>query len=188
MGLFLFGILISIPFVMVEYLGGHMKYYFVILAFIAIELTLLLIEHKIKYFHDLIHHNIKDLRILSFLIIGMGFAYSETSFYILHYHGAMNELIHTLPLRTLYALLMHTVLTSASSLVHIGNMFSETIYETIFKFISYYSRITLISVSHFLYVFSIEHNFILLMAALLVASLYSFFVFKRKMDLEPESI
>lgn len=186
-GLFLFGILISIPFIIVEYFGSHMKYYFVILAFIAIELSLLFFEHKIKYFHDLIHHNIKHLRILSFLIIGLGFTYSELSFTILHYHGSMDTLIGILPFKTLYALMAHTVLTSAASLVHIGNLFSETIFETIIKLVSYYSRIVIISVSHFLYVFSIEHNFMLLIAGLLGTGLLSFFYLKKKIDISTEA-
>ncbi len=186
-GLFLFGMIMSIPFIMVEYLGSHMKYYFVMLAFIAIELSLLFFEHKIKYFHDLIHHNIKHLRILSFIIIGLGFTYSEISFTILHYHGSMNELISILPFKTLYALMAHTVLTSAASLVHIGNLFSETILETIVKFVSYYTRIVMISVSHFLYVISIEHNFTLLIAGLLSTGLLSFFYMKKQIDTNPEA-
>lgn len=186
-GLFLFGMLISIPFIMVEFMGSHLKYYFVILAFIAIELGILFSEHRIKFFHDLIHHNIKNLRILSFLIIGLGFTYSEISFTILHHHGSMDALVSMLPFKTMYALLTHTVLTSAASLVHIGNLFSETIYETIIKLVSYYSRIVLISVSHFLYVFSIEHNFKLLIGALLVVGLLSFFHLKKKIDTSPEA-
>lgn len=188
LGLFLLGIVSSIPFIMIEYVGGHMKYYFVILAFIAIELSLIFFEEKIKIFHELINHNIKELRILSFLIIGMGFTYSEISFLILHYDGSMTELMNILPLKTLYALLMHTVLSSASTLVHIGNLFSETIYETVIKLVSYYSRIVVISVSHFLYVFSLEHNLGLLTAGLLVFSVSLFFFMKEKMDLMAENI
>lgn len=188
LGLFLFGILISIPFIMVEFMGGHLKYYFVILAFIAIELGILFSEHRVKFFHDLIHHNIKELRFLSFLLIGLGFTYSEISFTILHHHGSMDALVSMLPFKTMYALLTHTVLTSAASLVHIGNLFSETIYETIIKLASYYSRIVLISVSHFLYVFSIEHNFMLLIVGLLGASLLSFIYLKNKIDTRPEAV
>jgi len=185
-GLFLFGMLIALPFIMVEHLGGHMKFYFVILAFIAIELNLLLLEERVKFFHDLIHHNIKDLRILSFLIIGLGFTYSETSYTILHYHGSIESLVSILPFKTFYALMIHTVLTSAASLTHIGNLLSETIYETVIKLVSYYSRIVLISVSHFLYVFSIEHNFFLLIGALLGAGLLSFIYLKKQIDVNPE--
>ena len=187
LGLFLFGMLIALPFILVEHLGGHMKYYYVILAFIAIELGLLVLEQKVKFFHDLIHHNIKDLRILSFIIIGLGFTYSEISYTILHHHGEIDTLISMLPFKTLYALMTHTVLTSAASLTHIGNLFSETIYETVIKLVSYYSRIVMISVSHFLYVFSIEHNFFLLIGALLGAGLLSFIYFKKQIDIDPEA-
>ncbi|MBU1613585.1 hypothetical protein KKC87_04125 [Patescibacteria group bacterium] len=159
-----------------------------IFAFIAIELALIVLEHRVKFFHDLIHHNVKDLRILSFLIIGLGFTYSEISFTILHYHGSLDALVGILPFKTMYALMAHTVLTSAASLVHIGNLFSETIYETIIKLVSYYSRIVLISVSHFLYVFSIEHNFFLLIGALLGTGLLSFFYLKKQIDINPEAI
>ena len=187
-GLFLFGVLISIPFILIEFMGGHLKYYIVILSFIAIELGILFSEHRIKYFHDLISHNTKDLRILSFLLIGLGFTYSEITFTILHSHGEIGELMHMLPFKALYALLTHTVLTSAASLTHLGNLFSETIYETIIKLFSYYSRITLISVSHYLYVFSIEHNLILLIIALLAGSMVSFFLLKKQLDAKTETI
>jgi len=187
-GLFLFGILISIPFIMVEYLGGHMKYYLVIFAFIAIELGILFSEHRVKYFHDLIHHNIKNLRFLSFILIGLGFTYSEISFTILEHHGSIEELVSLLPFKTLYALMAHTVLTSAASLIHVGNLFAESIYETIIKLVSYYSRIVMISVSHFLYVFSIEHNFMLLIGGLLGASLLSFVYLKKQIDARPELV
>ena len=76
-GLFLFGVLMSIPFIIVEYLGIHLKFYLVILTFIAIELALLYSESSIKYFHNLIHHNIKELRFVSFFLIGLGFTFSE---------------------------------------------------------------------------------------------------------------
>ena len=187
-GLFLFGVLISIPFILIEFMGGHLKYYIVILSFIAIELGILFSEHKIKYFHDLISHNTKDLRILSFLLIGLGFTYSEISFTIFHSHGEIGELMSMLPFKALYALLTHTVLTSAASLTHLGNLFSETIYETVIKLFSYYSRITLISVSHYLYVFSIEHNLMLLIVALLAGSMVSFFLLKKQLDTKTEAI
>ena len=181
-GLFLFGILISIPFVLVEYLGIHLKFYLVILAFIAIELGILFMESHVKYFHDLIHHKIKDLRIISFFLIGIGFTYSEVSFHIFHSHGTAIEILKGLPIKTVYALLMHTVLTSAASLVHIGSLVAETLYETIFKFASYYIRITIISISHFLYVFSSEHKLIYLIIPILAGGTIAFFYFKRSLD------
>lgn len=182
MGLFLFGIIMSIPFILIEFLGAHLKFYFVILAFIAIEVGILFLEKHVKYFHDLIHHNIKDLRILSFLLIGIGFTFSEITFTIFHSHASTAELASLLPIKTVYALLMHTVLTSAASLVHIGNLLAETIYETVFKFFSYYIRIAIISVSHFLYVFSVEHKFTYLIAPLLIGGIFAFFYIKKHLD------
>ena len=186
-GLFLFGIVMSIPFIMIEYLGGHMKYYFVIITFILIELAILLSEHHVKYFHDLLHHNIKELKYFSFLLIGLGFTYSEISFTIFHHHGNIGALLNVLPFKTLYALTIHTILASASSLIHIGNMFTETIYETIIKLTSYYSKITDISVSHYLYVFSVHHNFILLIGGMLVLSLFTFHYLKKQIDIKSEA-
>ena len=181
-GLFLFGVLISIPFIIVEYLEIHLKFYFVILAFIGIELGILFIEHRVKYLHDLIHHNIKDLRIISFFLIGIGFTFSEVSFHIFHSHGTFMEILKSLPVKTVYALLMHTVLTSAASLAHIGSMIAKSFYETVFKFASYYIRIAIISVSHFLYVFSSEHHMIHLIIPLLAGGIIAFFYFKRSLD------
>jgi hypothetical protein len=186
-GLFIFGIFMSTPFIMVEYLGGHMKYYFVIISFILIELTTLFLEHHIKYFHDLMHHNIKELRYFSFLLIGLGFTFSEISFTILEHEGAIQTLLGILPFKVLYALTIHTILTSAASLINIGNMFAENIYETVIKLASYYSRIVLISVSHFLYAFSLEHNFMLLIGTMLGASLLAFYYLKKQVDLSPEA-
>ncbi|MBU1935727.1 hypothetical protein KKF04_06740 [Patescibacteria group bacterium] len=181
-GLFLFGIFISIPFILIEFLGAHLKFYLVILAFIGIELAILFFEHHVKYFHDLIHHNIKDLRILSFFLVGIGFTFSEISFTIFHSHAEIVELMSLLPAKTAYALLMHTVLTSAASLIHVGNLFAETLYETVFKFASYYIRIAIISVSHFLYVFSVEQHLTALIIPILGVSTIAFFYFKKHLD------
>lgn len=182
LGLFFFGILISIPFIMIEFMGSGLKYYMVISAFILIELGILYSERKIKYFHDLIHHNVKNLRILSFLLIGLGFTYSEISVTILHYHGDISELLNILPFKTAYALLAHTVLSSAASLTHIGSLLSETVFETVLKVVNYYSRIALISASHYLYVFSVEHNFVILIGTIIVAAMLSFFYYMDKLD------
>ena len=54
-GLFMFGVLLSVPFVTVEYVGAHLKYYFMILSFIGIESVVSLLEHKWKYLHHLVH-------------------------------------------------------------------------------------------------------------------------------------
>lgn len=187
-GLFLFGIMMSTPFIMVEFLGGHMKYYLVIMAFILIELAILFLEHHVTYFHDLMRHNIKELRYFSFFLIGLGFTYSEISFTILEHQGSIGALLSILPFKTLYALTIHTILTSAASLTHLGDMFAETIYETVIKLASYYSRIILISVSHFLYAFSLEHNFTLLIGSMLGASFLAFYYLKKQVDLSPEAI
>ena len=183
-GLFLFGVLISTPFVLIEHMAMEMKYYFVILAFIGIELGILYCEEHISFFHNLIHHNVKALRIISFLIIGLGFTYSELSATILHSHMATAELFSVLPFKAVYALLMHTVLTSASTLIHVGNLFAETVFETVFKFISYYLRITVISLSHFLYMYAAENHLGNLMAVLLAGSMVFFFYIKQRLDKE----
>ncbi len=182
LGLFLFGVMISVPFIMIEYMGDNIKYYYVILVFILIELLIMHAEHKVKYFHDLIHHNISKLRFLSFILIGLGFTYSELSFTIFHSTGDMNELMSILPFKAVYALLTQTVLASAASLINVGNLLSETIYETVLKLTGYYSRITVISVSHYLYVITKEGNFILLIMALLIITITAFFYLRRKLD------
>jgi len=187
LGLFLFGILISIPFIMVEYMSSSLKYYFVIFAFIAIELGILYAERKVKYFHELIHHNIKELRLLSFFLIGLGFTFSEISFTIFHSHGSAQELVSILPFKTLYSLLIHTVLTSAASLIRVGNLFAETIYESIFKLVGYYSRITIISLSHYLYVLSVNHSAILI-SFILGLSVVGFFLIKKHLDHRMQSV
>jgi hypothetical protein len=181
-GLFLFGMLMSIPFVLIEYLGFTLKYYLVILTFIAIELGVIYCEHKVKYLHDLIHHNIKDFRIISFFIIGIGFTYSEIAFHIFNSQGPVMEIVKNIPIKMVYALLMHTVLTSAASLANLGNIVAKSFYETVFKFVSYYLRITIIGISHFLYAFSMLHHLIYLMIFVLICGICSFFYFKKRMD------
>ncbi len=181
-GLFLFGIILSTPFILVEYLGEHLKYYLVIIAFIAIELTVLMLEKKVKYFHDLIHHNVKNLRITSFILIGIGFTYSEIAFYIFHSGKEIMEIISILPAKTMFAMLMHTVLASAASLIGMGNVFAETIFESIFKFISYYVRIIIIATSHYLYVFFSENNFIYLIIPFVLINIAIFFYFKGYLE------
>ncbi len=182
--LFLFGMMLSIPFIMVEYMGGHLKYYLVILAFITIELGVLILEKKIKFLHDLIQHNVKELRITSFILIGLGFTYSEISFTLLHAVHTFSELMTILPFKILYSLLAHTVLASTASLVSVGSLFAETIYETVFKLASYYGRVVIVSISHYLYIFSMERNFILLIAALLITAVVTFFYVKKHLDLK----
>jgi len=183
--LFLFGVLLSTPFIMVEYVQANLKYYFVILAFILIEVSILYFERRIKYFHDLVHHNIRELRIVSFFLIGIGFTFSEIAFYIFHSGGAAYEIIRMLPMKTAYALFMHTVLTMASSLTNIGDYLMDNVYESILKFVSYYLRIAIISTSHFLYVFFAEHNYTMLLLPFLAFSLIAFFYYKKALDENP---
>ena len=158
-GLVLFGVLLSVPFVMVEYLGFHLKYYLVILSFIVIELGILYAEKNVKYFHDLIHHNVEKLRFVSYLIIGIGFTFSEISFFIFNHHD-IAEVIASLPAKIIFAIAMHTLFTSATSLGSAAYEVAESIYATIFRFVSYYLRIAIISTSHYLYLFfrSEEHT------------------------------
>ncbi len=183
--LFLFGVLLSTPFILVETVEVNLKYYFVILAFILIEVSILYFEHKIKYFHNLVHHNIRELRIVSFFLIGIGFTFSEIAFYIFHSGDTVYEIIQMLPLKTIYALFMHTVLTTASSLTGIGNYIVDNVYESILKFISYYLRIAIISTSHFLYVFFAEHHYTTPLLLFLALSLIAFFYYKKALDENP---
>ena len=81
-----------------------------------------------------------------------------------------------------YALLMHTVFTSAASLANLGNMVAKSFYETVFKLVSYYLRITIIGISHFLYLFSVLHHLIYLMIFVLICGICSFFYFKKSLD------
>ncbi len=189
LGLFGFGALISVPFVLIEHSGLHMSYLYVIAAFVFIELGILFFEKHVSYFHELIHHNVRELRIASFLLIGLGFTYAEIGFTILDNSDTV-ELLSTIPFKTTYALLMHTVFASAASLIQVGELglLAEGIEATLFRVINYYSRIGIISVSHYLYVFSIEHNLMLLIGGLLLAGIGAFFYIKRQLDLKPEAI
>jgi len=180
--LFLFGILISIPFLLIEYLHLQLKFYIVVLVFICIELAILFLEEKVKYFHHLIHHNIKHLRLVSFFLIGLGFTYSEISFSIFSTIQNWGDTLSILPFKTVYSLLMHTLFASAVSLINVGNLFAETIYETVFKLGGYYVRIALISLSHYLYTLSLSYNFIYLMIAFLCLGILAFFYIKKKLD------
>jgi hypothetical protein len=92
------------------------------------------------------------------------------------------EIVKNIPIKMVYALLMHTVFTSATSLANVGSAIAQSFYETVFKFISYYLRITIIGISHFLYAFSISHHLIYLMIFVLICGICSFFYFKKRMD------
>jgi len=188
LGLFLFGMLMSVPFIMMEFTTGYLDYYYIAAAFILIELAVLFFERHVHFFHELIHRNIKELRIISFLLIGFGFTYAEISLSILHSSGDMTELINTLPFKTTYAVLMHTVFASAASLVKIGGELVGDLLVAFVRAIVYYVRIAIISVSHYLYVFSVEHNMMPLIAAILAVGLISFFYIQNRLDTKPESI
>ena len=184
LGLFLFGVVLSIPFILVEHLSLHLKYYFVILAFIGIELAVVSLEHKWKYLHDLIHHNIKTLRLLSFFIVSLGFTYSELSFYVLHSTHGIGELITTLPLKGVFALFIHTVLTSSASLVTA----TESIVEHVFLFFLHYLKLVFISVSHYMYMFLSEHKSAYLLIPFIALNLFLLFRYKKYIDHEAETV
>lgn len=187
LGLFAFGIMIALPFILIEHLGGHLSYLYVIAAFLFIELGILLFERHVGFFHELIHHNIRELRIASFLLIGFGFTYAEIGLTILETPD-MIELVNTIPFKTTYALLMHTVFASAASLIQVGKFLGEGFMETMMRMLTYYIRIGIISISHFLYVFSIENNLMLLIGIILIIGIVSFFHIKKKLDLKPAAI
>ncbi len=176
--LFLFGMLLSAPFVLIEHLAFNLKYYIVILAFIAIELIVVSIEHKWEYLHNLIHHNIKELRILSFFVVSIGFTYLELSFYILNNPHNIGEVLMTLPLKAVFALFIHTVLTSSAAVLTA----TESIVEHIFLFLFYYLRLIFISISHYLYVFFHDNQLSWLLAPFLVYNLYLLFKHKKYLD------
>ncbi len=178
MGLFLFGVLLSVPFVMVEYIGAHMKYYFVILAFIAIELTVVVLEHRWKYLHHLVHHNIKNLRILSYFAISIGFTYSELAFSILNSHEELKELLALLPMKAVFALFIHTTLTSSTALINV----TESVFEHVALFMVNYLRLVFISVSHYLYVFIVEHKAVYLLIPFLIVNMTLFFRHKQYIE------
>lgn len=185
-GLFAFGALIASPFVLIEHM--HLSHFYVIVAFLLIELIILFSERHIGYFHELIHHNIRTLRIASFLLIGFGFTYAEIGFSILQSTGDIIEFINTIPFKTTYALLMHTVFASAASLVQVGELLGEGLIVAAMRALTYYIRIGIISVSHYLYVFSLEHNLMLMIALILALGITTFFYIKHKLDIKPEAI
>lgn len=180
--LFLFGMALSIPFIMVEHMVFNLKFYLVILAFIAIELAVLFFEKHVKTFHNLIHHNVKEWRIASFVLIGIGFTYAEISAGILHHTGDLRELLTTVPLKAVFGVFIHTVLTSLGSLIHVGTLLAEGILETVFRFISYYLRIALISISHYVYALLAEHEFSLYILPFITFNLVLFFWAKDYLD------
>lgn len=187
LGLFAFGVLISVPFILIEHVGFHLNYLYVVGAFLFIEAGILFFEKNVSYFHELIHHNVKELRIASFLLIGLGFTYSEIGSTILQSHD-MVEIINTIPFKTTYALLMHTVFASAASLVQVGELIAEGLRAHAVRISNYAIRIGIISVSHFLYVFSIERRLMMLIGMLLLVGIPTFFYIKRQLDLKSEAI
>lgn len=177
-GLFLFGILLSIPFVLIEHLAFNLKYYIVILAFIAIELIIVTLEHKWEYLHNLIHHNIKELRLLSFFIVSIGFTYSELSFHIINSTQSTATLLASLPLKAIFALFIHTILTSSAAVL----TSTESLVEHFFLFFLYYIRLIFISISHYLYVFFSEHRLSYLLVPFLAYNIYLLLKHKKYLD------
>lgn len=178
LSLFLFGILLSIPFILVEHLAFHLKFYFVILAFIGIELVVVYLEHKWKYLHDLIHHNVKTLKLLSFFLIAVGFSYSELSFYILNSTASVGEILITLPLKSAFAIFMHTAMTSTAALITAA----ESVLEHVFLFFLYYVRLIFISVSHYIYIFLNEHKIAYLLIPFILINVYFLLKDKELLD------
>jgi hypothetical protein len=182
LGLFLFGIWLSVPFVIVENLGEQLKYYFMILSFIGIEGTVVLLEHKWKYLHHLIHHNVKSLRLLSYFVISAGFAYSELIFYVLHSQETLRVILMMLPFKAIFALFVHTVITSSTALINA----TESTFENIFLFLINYLRLVFISVSHYLYLFILEHKATYLLIPFLILNIVLFFRHKKYLEGQEE--
>lgn len=179
MGLFIFGIALSVPFVLIEHLAFHLKYYLVILSFIGIEALVIAIEHKWHKLHSLIQHNIKDLRILSFVVIALGFTYSEMAFYLLHSTKPVAEVVATMPLKAVFALFTHTAITSSAVLITA----TETLVQHVFMFFLYYMRLVFISISHYLYIFFVEHQASAYLLTLFIGvNIYLFFRHKNYLD------
>jgi len=173
-----FGILLSVPFVIVECVGAYIKYYFMILAFIAIEGAVVVLEHRWKYLHHLVHHNVKNLRILSYFVIGAGFTYSELVFTVLTSHESLKAVLAILPIKAVFAMFIHTVLTSSTALINA----SESILEHAMLFLINYLRLVFISVSHYLYLFITEHHVIWLLIPFLAMNLWLFFRHKQYLE------
>lgn len=182
LSLFIFGILLAAPFLLVEYLTSNLKFYLGILVFIAIEFGLLILEREVKCFHDLLHHNVKHLRFLSFVLIGIGFTYAEVIVEAISHHASLQELLASIPLKAIFGIFIHTVLTSLASLAHVGKLFAEELIESVLRFISYYLRIAFISLSHYLYVFFNDHEFSLYILPFVVFNFVFFFWAKRALD------
>jgi hypothetical protein len=77
---------------------------------------------------------------------------------------------------------MHTVFAYAASLIQVGEALIEGVIGTLIKMTTYYIRIGIISVSHFLYVFSVEHNLMFLIGIILVVGIGAFFYIKKHLD------
>lgn len=180
--LFFVGILLSMPFVLIENLAFNLKYYIVILVFIAMELIIITLEHKCEYLHHLIHHNIKELRILSFFIVSLGFTYSELSFHIFNSTEPISQLILSLPLKAVFALFIHTVLTSSAAVL----TSTESIVQHVFLFLFFYLRLIFISISHYLYIFFSENRLSYLLIPFLAYNIYLLFKHKRYLDRKGE--
>ena len=178
MSLFLFGIALSMPFVLIEHLAFNFKYYLVIIAFIAIELIAVTIEHKCEYLHNLLHHNIRELRLLSFFIVSIGFTYSELTFHILCSTQSLGDLLYSLPIKAVFALFIHTILTSSAAVL----TSTESVVEHVFLFIIYYIRLIFISISHYLYVYFLEHRLSYLLIPFLAYNIYLLFKHKKYLD------
>jgi|GEM_PF-1736779 len=177
-----FGIALSIPFLLQEHWGTEVKFYWVLAAFIAVELSILFFEKHVRFFHDLVHHNIRELRILSFILMGVGFTVSEVGVTIGTHTGGIGTLLPLLPLKIMFGIFIHTVLTSLSSLMHVGALFTESALEAVFRFLNYYLRIALLSISHTLYIAFTDYHFSLYVLPFIALNLVFFFSIKNHLD------
>lgn len=183
LSLFFFGIMLAIPFILLEHLSFNIRSYVILMAFIAIELLVISIEHKWEYLHNLLHHNIKELRLLSFFIVSLGFTYSELSVYILSNTETIGHLLVALPIKAVFAMFIHTVLTSSAALLTA----TESIVEHVLMFFLYYIRLILISISHFLYVFFTKNELaVYLLIPFLTYNIYLLFKHKKYLDKKGE--
>jgi len=100
----------------------------------------------------------------------------------------MYELINTIPFKTTFAILMHTIFAYFASLIQFGSLILEGFMLNLVRFIINYIKIGIISASHYIYVFSIEYNLMPLIGLILIIGIVSFFYIKRNLDLNPQSM
>lgn len=158
---FSYGMLLAIPFITIELLSGHIRP-ILLFPIVFLEFLALFCEEHIAFLDHSIKRSLAHLGLLSYIIIGLGFTYTELLFFIFHTEEVGDVMAYG-PFKMIFAIAVHTSLFLSVGVAALGHK--------IWNIVKYYLDIAHIGFSHFLYLFFAHAHVSYLFVPLLVINI-----------------